>query len=509
MKTTRMLKLKNISPQFKVRLDNLMREFCAAKRYSYNRLINGLDQNETNKLLQRVFRLNKRYSEDATLQAKTIIDSQKELLALYLEETKAKLIKTRRKIETYKTGKKTPQKVDLKTCLEGLGFRVKKLEQKQTELQNHIDNHTIPPAIFGGKKNFRARTKGHITNQEWKDLRTNQLYSRGDKTKKGNLNTRITEQNDRFYLEIADSLNIKPNNRSPRIKAELEIPDKYFDEILDATYPDSKGNYHPYSIEIKRKDGEYYVYLTYEEEVPGSWLKPKQPINVQLIAGIDVNIDRTAVTIMTKQGNFIKSRVFYCHEMEYVSSNKRENIAGEHSKDIIDYLLHENVGAIVTEKLNFRNDHDTNKRYNRLTHNFTRKKLLQGITRRGLRNGFEIKQINPAYSSIIGRFKYSKKYSLSVHQAAALVIGRRGLGYREKLPVELIQKLQELKPYLQNLIGSKEESNKIKYLKDIIQKIDNFKNYHHWTLWNMANKFLEFNLSDHKLKRQEVKPLSY
>ena len=75
MKTTRMLKLKNISPQFKVQLDNLMREFSAAKRYSYNRLLNGLDQNETNKLLQRVFRLNKRYSEDATLQAKTIIDS--------------------------------------------------------------------------------------------------------------------------------------------------------------------------------------------------------------------------------------------------------------------------------------------------------------------------------------------------------------------------------------------------------------------------------------------------
>ena len=253
MKTTRMLKLKDISSQFnvqKVQLDNLMREFCAAKRFSYNRLLKGSGQNETNKLLQRVFGLNKRYSEDATLQAKAIIDSQKELLVLHLEETRAKLRKTRQKIEAYKTGKKTPKQVDLKTCLEGLRLRIKKLEQKQTELQNHIENDTIPPAIFGGKKNFHARTKGHITNQEWKDLRTNQLYSRGDKTKKGNLNTRITEENDRFYLEIVDSLNTEPNNRSPRLKAEIEIPDKYFKEILDAIYPDTKGNYHPYSIEI-------------------------------------------------------------------------------------------------------------------------------------------------------------------------------------------------------------------------------------------------------------------
>ena len=67
-------------------------------------------------MLQRVFGLNKSYSEDATLQAKTIIDSQKELLLLYLEETKAKRKNTRQKIEAYKTGKKIPQKVDLKTA---------------------------------------------------------------------------------------------------------------------------------------------------------------------------------------------------------------------------------------------------------------------------------------------------------------------------------------------------------------------------------------------------------
>jgi len=69
--------------------------------------------------------------------------------------------------------------------------------------------------------------------------------------------------------------------------------------------------------------------------------------------------------------------------------------------------------------------------------------------------------------------------------------------------MELIRKLsQELKPYLQNLVGSKEESNKIKYFKDIIQKIDDFKHCHHWTLWNIANKFLEFNLTDYKLKKE-------
>jgi len=507
MKTTKILKLKNIDSNFKYQVDNLMREFCAAKRFAYNRLLEGYTQNDINKMLQKTFLLNKRYSEDATFQAKTTLESQRETLPLHLEETRSKIKKTTRKIEDYKTGKKVPKKVDLNTCLKGLNSRLEKLQKKKYELQEHINNNTVPPAIFGGKKNFYERMKGNITNEKWKDLRTNQLYSRGDKTKKGNLNARIIEQDEKFYLEIADSLNMKSNGRNPRIKVEIEIPDKYFSEVLDVIYPDNKEEYYPYSIEIKRKDREYYVYLTYEEIVPGFELYSKQPITAEKTAGIDVNTDRVAVSIFSRQGNFLKSKVFYCHEIEYVSSNKRNNIAGELAKDIIEFLLAENVGAVVTEKLNFKNDHDTNSKFNRLTHNFARKKMIQALIRRGLRNGFEIKQVNPAYTSVIGRFKYSKNYGLSVHEAAALVIGRRGLGYREKLPKELIQKLRnEVKLHLQSLLGSGEEKSEkvVKYFKDIIRKIRNFKHYHDWTLWNIVNKFTEFNLCNHKLKRKEV-----
>jgi len=501
MKTTRMFKLRNISDS-KAQLDNLMREFCAAKRYAYNRLLEGLNQNETNKLIQKTFRLNKRYAEDATFQAKATIDSQKQLLPLHLEEIQQKIKKTKSKIKDYESGKKKPKKTNLETCLKGLSTRIKKLQQKESELQNHIESDTIPRAIFGGKKNFYSRMKGKITNEEWKDLRTNQIYSRGDKAKKGNLNTRIVQQENKFHLEIADSLNMKSSGRNPRFKGEIEIPDKYFNEIIDLIYPDVESH-KPYSIEINRKRDEYYAYLTFEEDAPGAELYFRQPFIAEKIAGIDINIDHIAVSILSRQGNFLKSKVFYCHEMEYEPSNKRNNIAGEIAKEIIDYLLEENAGGIVTEKLNFKNDHDTNKKFNRLTHNFTRKKMLQSLIRRGLRNGFQVKQINPAYTSIIGRFKYTKKYGLSVHEAAAFVVGRRGLGYSEKLPKELIKKLKnEVKSHLQALLGSKEESRKaIKYFKDIIKKINQFKHHHEWTLWNIINNFLELRMCDFKLKQ--------
>ncbi len=53
---------------------------------------------------------------------------------------------------------------------------------------------------------------------------------------------------------------------------------------------------------------------------------------------------------------------------------------------------------------------------------------------RGYREGVEVHQLNPAFSSVIGRVKFMERYGLSVHQAAALVLARRLLGCSERIP---------------------------------------------------------------------------
>ena len=66
-------------------------------------------------------------------------------------------------------------------------------------------------------------------------------------------------------------------------------------------------------------------------------------IQSDIVAGIDVNVDRVAVSILTKQGNLLESKTFYCHEMEYVKSNRRSNTTGELAKEMVNYLLSWNV----------------------------------------------------------------------------------------------------------------------------------------------------------------------
>ncbi|GAA3313537.1 hypothetical protein GCM10020331_003890 [Ectobacillus funiculus] len=43
-------------------------------------------------------------------------------------------------------------------------------------------------------------------------------------------------------------------------------------------------------------------------------------------------------------------------------------------------------------------------------------------------------EVNPAFTSQIGKMKYMKQMHISIHQAASYVIGRRGMNLKERVP---------------------------------------------------------------------------
>ncbi len=54
-----------------------MQKFSSAKKYAFNRLLEGYEPKDLNKTIPVMFRLNKRYTEDALMLAKGIIENQK------------------------------------------------------------------------------------------------------------------------------------------------------------------------------------------------------------------------------------------------------------------------------------------------------------------------------------------------------------------------------------------------------------------------------------------------
>ena len=152
--------------------------------------------------------------------------------------------------------------------------------------------------------------------------------------------------------------------------------------------------------------------------------------------GVDLNADHLAVCETDASGNPVHS--FSVPLVTYGKSQRQaQAIIGDAVASIVDYARE--VGKpIVIERLDFRQKKATlegeSRKYSRMLSSFSYGKIKAYFISRGHREGVEVHQVNPAFSSVIGRVKFTERYGLSVHQAAALVLARRLLGCSERIP---------------------------------------------------------------------------
>lgn len=70
----------------------------------------------------------------------------------------------------------------------------------------------------------------------------------------------------------------------------------------------------------------------------------------------------------------------------------------------------------------------------RKLHKWAYRSVLEKIEVYARRMGVQLIKVNPAYTSIIGKLKYSPMLSIDKDVAGAYVIARRGLGFEESFP---------------------------------------------------------------------------
>ena len=152
--------------------------------------------------------------------------------------------------------------------------------------------------------------------------------------------------------------------------------------------------------------------------------------------GVDLNADHLAVAETDASGNYTDA--FRVPLVTYGKSQHRaEAIIGDAVASVVAYAR-EAGKPIVIEKLDFRQKKASlegeSHRYSRMLSSFSYGKIKAYFMSHGYRQGVEVHQVNPAFSSVIGRVKFMERYGLSVHQAAALVLARRSLGCSERIP---------------------------------------------------------------------------
>ncbi|MCY3657446.1 MAG: IS200/IS605 family accessory protein TnpB-related protein [Caldilineaceae bacterium] len=152
--------------------------------------------------------------------------------------------------------------------------------------------------------------------------------------------------------------------------------------------------------------------------------------------GVDLNADHLAVAETDASGNPVHA--FRVPLVTYGKSrHQAEAIIGDAVARVVAYARAAGK-PIVIERLDFRQKKAAlkgeSRRYRRMLSSFSYGKIKAFFLSRGYRQGVEVRQVNPAFSSVIGRVKFMERYGLSVHQAAALVLARRLLGCSERIP---------------------------------------------------------------------------
>jgi len=431
LKTTAMGVILDLTEEQKRFLDDLMVRYCAAVRWAFNRLLDGLKTQDIRETVQTKFMLNSRQANDAVHDAQATISSQRELVKLNYANAQKRVEFTQKRLDKAKSPTKRAR----------LQRRLEKEQRKLTRWQRHIDAGTIPTVVFGTKELFIQRCKGNISREEWRDARSNRYVSRGDKEKGGNLNARIIVINGQTYLEIAaDAVQKGRTVRYNRVTVPVYIahkPSRKTGRINGLNYRKMVLDYlktgNAYQVEILRRNGRYYVHITIDEEVPA-------PYNAHGAIGVDTNPDGLGISRVDYLGQFRESIWLPQSEWTYTRSDRRMNLIGEAAALVVEMAATFEC-ALSVEDLAFEDDKSVSAKFNRMSHGFVWSTFLKTIERTAARKGVPFTKEKPPFSSIIGILKYQQQYGLSNHEAAGYVLARRGLGIdSESVPKPLVVK---------------------------------------------------------------------
>ena len=130
---------------------------------------------------------------------------------------------------------------------------------------------------------------------------------------------------------------------------------------------------------------------------------------------MDLNADHLAVAETDASGNWLCS--WRVPLVTYgKNTHQAEALIGDAVASVVQYARE--VGKpIVIEKLDFRQKKTAlegeSRKYSRMLSSFAYGKIKAYFISRGYRQGVEVHQVNPAYSSIVGRVKFMERYGLT------------------------------------------------------------------------------------------------
>jgi IS605 OrfB family transposase len=279
---------------------------------------------------------------------------------------------------------------------------------------------------FGGKKLFHSQfyleKNGFASLQEWKERwqakRNSEFFVLGSKDESGgNQTCTASVKNGKLSLRLR-----LPTAFEEKWGKYLPIENVTFSYGQEAILTALKQE-QAISYRFKKDAKGWRVFVSTALKKP----EPTSHENLGAI-GLDLNVDHIAFVETDRFGNPIKKQTF-----PWISYGKSRNrlkaITGDLCKTIVEHVK-KTKKPLVIEDLDFQKKklslrENESGKFARLLSSFAYGLFFMYLMARAYKEGVAVYRVNPAFTSVIGRVNYSKRYGLSIHLAAALCIARR------------------------------------------------------------------------------------
>ena len=316
---------------------------------------------------------------------------------------------------------------------------------KLQKVEERIDDH-LPSVCFGSKQLFKKQNTVYKNQHEdWKHA----MYKGRNPGMTISGRKDATQGNFLFKYDVkTKSLSYRTTQGETIVLKNVTFP--YGQELVEQAVLASMNERHA---------------VAWRLEVHGSRVLVKCMVEVfnsqknydfsKGCVAFDTNVDHMAYAELDRHGNLLSHHVIP-FQLHGLTTEQREQVLSKALEEIFQYAQ-KAAKPIVMERLEDIKQKPMyqHKKLNEILSSFAYTKVTMLAESKSNKYSIGLVKVNPAFTSQIGKFKYMRHYGISVHEAAAFVIGRRGLGYQDKIP----------KP-MRHLIP------------------DGKKNRHHWSHWS-------------------------
>lgn len=330
--------------------------------------------------------------------------------------------------------------------------RLSRLRSQLKKLQTDWETHRIP-LCFGSRKLFHAQFNLEKNNyashsdwkEEWQNIRKSEIFILGSKDEtSGNQScTATVAPDDSITLRIRMPDRLIPQFGKYQVISNIRFA--YGHEVVKAAIldcnlrrelrllndPKYKNHGRAITFRFKCDHKGWRVFVSTNIEMPKLITHRENGV-----IAVDINNGHLAVAELDRFGNLVQELTIPLNLNDKTHHQTRALI-GDASGQII-ALCEKAQKPLVIEDLDFQKKRaqlrERQTTYSRMLSSFAYQSILTHLQSRGASKGIQVHSVNPAFTSLIGRVKFAKRYGLSIHMAAALCIGRRFLGFSERMP---------------------------------------------------------------------------